>query len=45
MILPVCVVDTQWIVEPDGDGGTAVNKDGTERGRTTVILGGSSYSL
>lgn len=43
-ILPVCKVDTDWIVQADDDGGTAFNKDGTERGRWTVILGGSRYS-
>jgi hypothetical protein len=43
-ILPVCKVDTDWIVQADDDGGTAFNKDGTERGRWTVILGGSAYS-
>lgn len=43
MMLPVEVVDVQWINDADDDGGLAVNKDGTERGRMTVILGGSSY--
>jgi hypothetical protein len=42
-ILPVAVVDVDWIVDADGDGGRATNKDGTERGRWTVILGGCSY--
>lgn len=42
-ILPVCAVDSDWIVDADDDGGTATNKDGTERGRWTVVLGGSSY--
>lgn len=42
-ILPVAIVDTDWIVDADGDGGRATNKDGTERGRWTVILGGASY--
>lgn len=45
VILPISCVDVQWIVEADGDGGSATNKDGSERGRTTVILGGSSYAL
>lgn len=44
-ILPVCAVDTDWIVQADDDGGTATNKDGTERGRWTVILGGASYEV
>lgn len=43
-ILPVCVVDTDWIVDADDDGGLATNKDGSERGRWTVILGGCAYS-
>lgn len=43
MILPVCKVDVQWINDADDDGGLAFNKDGSERGRTTVILGGSAY--
>lgn len=42
-ILPVEFVDTDWIVDADDDGGLAINKDGTERGRWTVILGGSCY--
>lgn len=44
MILPVCEVDVEWINDADDDGGLAFNKDGTERGRTTIILGGSAYS-
>lgn len=43
VILPVDGIDVRWIVDADDDGGTAFNKDGTERGRTTVILVGSSY--
>jgi hypothetical protein len=43
MMLQVCAVDVQWINDADDDGGTAINKDGTERGRTTVILGGCAY--
>lgn len=43
MILPVCEVDVHWINDADDDGGLAFNQDGTERGRITVILGGSSY--
>lgn len=44
MILPVCEIDVEWIGDADDDGGIAHNKDGTERGRVTVILGGSAYS-
>jgi hypothetical protein len=36
-------VDVQWINDADDDGGLAFNQDGTERGRTTVILGGCAY--
>ena len=43
VILPVCKVDAYWVPQADDDGGTATNKDGSERGRTTVILGGSCY--
>lgn len=42
--LPVCKVDTDWIGLADDDGGMAVNKDGSERGSWSVILGGSAYS-
>lgn len=42
-ILPVEEIDVQWINDADDDGGLAINKDGTERGRTLVILGGCSY--
>lgn len=44
-ILPVAGVDVRWIVDVDDDGGTAFNKDGTERGGTTIIFGGSSYEF
>lgn len=42
VILPICGVDSEWIVDIDDDGGTATNKDGSERGRTTVIFYGES---
>lgn len=42
-ILPVAGVDLRWIVDADDDGGTALNKDGTERGRTTAIIVGDCY--
>lgn len=42
-ILMVNGVDVRWIIDADGDGGTAFNKDGSERGRTTVILYGDCY--
>jgi len=45
VILPVCRTDTRWIVELDGDGCAVINKDGSEHGETTVILGGSSYPV
>lgn len=44
MILPVCEMELKWVLDAGEDGGIAVNKDGTERGRTTLVLGGSSYS-
>jgi len=44
MILPVCALDLKWVNDADDDGGIAVNKDGTERGRLTLVLGGGSYS-
>lgn len=42
VILPICEVYTQWIPDVDDDGFLATNKDGSERGRVTVIFGGSS---
>jgi hypothetical protein len=43
VILPVCIVDAFWVPQADDDGGAATNKDGTERGRATIVLGGSCY--
>lgn len=43
-ILPIYHVDRDWIVEADGDGGTATNKDGTERGSWLIVLGGCAYA-
>lgn len=43
MILPVCALDLKWVNDADDDGGIAVNKDGTERGHMTLVLGGGSY--
>lgn len=40
VILPVCRTNVDWIIELDGDGCAVTNKDGSERGHTTVILGG-----
>ena len=42
VILPICGVYSEWIVDSDDDGGSATNKDGSERGRTTVIFYGDS---
>lgn len=42
-VLMVHGADVRWINDADDDGGIAVNKDGSERGRTTVILFGDSY--
>jgi len=41
-ILPVEGLGVDWINIADGDGGTGVNKDGSERMRETVILAGGS---
>lgn len=43
IILPVCALEMKWVPDADDDGGIAINKDGSERGRTTCVLGGSSY--
>ena len=43
-ILDIACIDVRWIANADDDGGTKVNKDGTESGRTRVIFEGSSYS-
>lgn len=39
-ILNVTNADVDWVAQCDGDGGTAVRKDGTERGSTRFILNG-----
>lgn len=44
-ILPLSAVDLQWVALADDDGGTAFRKDGTERGSTLVVLGGTSYEF
>jgi hypothetical protein len=43
IILMIVGVDVRWIRDAGDDGGFVINKDGTERGRTTVILHGDSY--
>lgn len=43
MILPVCELEAKWVPDAADDGGIAINKDGTERGRQTCVLGGASY--
>lgn len=42
VILPVCQVHAEWIPDIDGDGWAVTNKDGSERGRVTIILGGGT---
>ena len=42
-ILMVHGVDVRWIRDANDDGGFVINKDGTERRRTTVILFGDNY--
>lgn len=41
-ILEVCTVALKWVPTADDDGGGKYNQDGTEAGRQTVVLGGSS---
>jgi hypothetical protein len=43
VILMIHGADVRWIQDADEDGGMAFNKDGSERGRTTVILFGDAY--
>jgi hypothetical protein len=43
VILMVHGADVRWVQDADDDGGHAINKDGTERGRTTVIIFGDAY--
>lgn len=41
VILPVAkVLGPKWISNSDDDGGTKWNKDGTESGRTVIVLDG-----
>jgi hypothetical protein len=42
VILPVYQVAVDWIPEFDDSGYIGVNKDGSERGRMTVVLGGGT---
>lgn len=44
VILPVCRVDTALITKIDGDGWAITNKDGSERERLTILLGGANYT-
>lgn len=44
VILPMCRVDTALITQIDGDSWAITNKDGSERERLTIILGGASYT-
>ena len=41
-ILEVCTAKVKWVPWTDDDGGQAFNKDGTEKGKTILVLGGSS---
>jgi hypothetical protein len=43
VILPVEAIECYLVPQSDDDGGTAVNRDGTERLRGTVVLGGDAY--
>lgn len=40
LVLPVEHVEIDWILQLDDDGGTAMNKDGSERGKSVVVLSG-----
>jgi hypothetical protein len=42
VILPVIGLGVEWIPDSDDDGGCATNKDGSERGRLTVVIFGDS---
>jgi hypothetical protein len=39
-ICDVHSVGNDWINEADGDGGLIENRDGTERGRTCIVISG-----
>ena len=41
-ILPVAGMGVVWVPMADGDGGTAYNRDGTEKGRTALVLAGDA---
>lgn len=41
-ILKVCGGDIQWVPTADDDGGTKINKDGTESGRTHFVMFGNN---
>lgn len=43
VILMVNGVDVRWIRDGGEDGGFVENKDGSERGRITVIIFGDAY--
>lgn len=41
-ILDICTAQVEWIPWADEDGGQAFNKDGTEKGKTVLVLGGTA---
>lgn len=41
-VLNVEKAELDWIPQSDDDGGTKVNKDGTEHGKWNVVLSGGS---
>ncbi len=45
VILNVERCDVELVLQDDGDGGIAMNQDGTERSRWTVVLRGDNYPL
>jgi len=42
VILDIGTVKVQWVPWSDDDGGQAFNKDGTEKGKSILVLGGNS---
>lgn len=43
VMLDVCGIEKSWVYTVDEDGGTKINQDGSESGRTCVVLYGSGH--
>ena len=41
-VLPVAGMEVAWVPMADDDGGTAYNRDGTEKGRVALVLAGDA---